>query len=49
MTDKTMIIRKIPDQLHRAFKMQAVKEGRSMASIIIEMIGAYVVAQREHG
>ena len=46
MTDKTMIIRKIPEQVHRAFKMQAVKEGRSMASIIIEWMKLYVEGKK---
>ena len=46
MTDKTMIIRKIPGDLHRALKVQAAKEGRSMAAIIIEMIKSYLEGKR---
>ena len=46
MTDKAMIIRKIPEYLHRALKVQAAKEGRSMAEIIIGMIKLYVEGKK---
>ncbi len=33
---------RIPDHLHKAFKLTAVKQGRSMGAVTIELIEKYV-------
>lgn len=35
---KSLIIRKIPDDLHRALKIKAAQEGKSIQAKIIELI-----------
>lgn len=46
MTDKSIIIRKIPETLRRELKIQAAKEGRSMNEIILTLIKEYLEGKR---
>lgn len=41
--DKTkQLTLRMPDHLHKAFKLTAVKQGRSMGAVTIELIEKYV-------
>jgi plasmid stability protein len=44
--NKTIIIRNVPEHLKRSLKVQAAKEGRSMAAIILDCVRAYLEARR---
>lgn len=37
-----LIIKKFPDELHYKLKVQAAKDQKSMAAIIIEVVAAYL-------
>lgn len=44
---KTLIIKKIPDDLHKAFKMACLKNDTDMRAVVVELMREY--AEREGG
>jgi predicted HicB family RNase H-like nuclease len=41
MNDKTLIVR-MPEELHRAFKVKCVQDGKNMNSVLTSLIEGYV-------
>jgi len=46
MKTKTIHIEKVPESLVRALKVKAAEEGRTMKSIIFELIENYIKADK---
>lgn len=42
MQEKRLILDHIPVDMHRALKIESIREGRSMNSIILELIADYL-------
>ena len=47
MTDKSIIIRNIPEQVRRELKVEAAREGKPMQKIILDLITRYLQERRE--